>query len=189
MKSLVEEGKELAKEHDVLRNKINNLKMKLDELRKEFKVMNYDEENKPPLELRKMEDSIYSDLTKAKNEFTDNCDKLRSLKSNVDFLKETVEQNTTKTAKDFDLWHAAMIKKFEFNIGNKMILKNEFNLKIDSKINSTVLKDNLSTVIPSNNGTYKINQSTVMNQTTSSSQSDAKNLIAQAKNILNKSSK
>lgn len=208
LKELFTEGKGLAEQNIKLRKNVDSLNLRLGELKKEFKSMNYDEKNPPPSELRNLEDQIYTDLKNAKDEFLKNCDKMRKSKENIDFLQNTIEQNTSKMAKDFDSWHSIMIKKFEFESKSKLNLKNTFSLNINesnssfqnqnvtNNFNSFKKNENLVSlnnkfeninVLNTNNSITFNNNST--QQSTNKTMNEINDLVSKAKNIINKSTK
>ena len=181
VQDLFSQGKVLAEENEEIRKKINIIKLRTEELKKEFKSRGYDDINRPPLEMRNMEDELYSEMKKRKEEYDINNTKLKKLKSDIEFHKHIVEENTTKLGKDFNQWHYVIIKKFEFESKNKIVLQNDFSLKLDS---SKIDTNNISSINMTSN-THKVS----INSNSSKALNDVFNLVAQAKGIINKNNK
>lgn len=188
LKVLFTEGKALSGTNEEIRRKINSIKVRIEELKKEFKARDFDEVNRPPIEMRKLEDDLYTQMKENKEEYEKNMSILKRHKADIDFLNSLVEENTTKLSKDFSQWHNVMIKKFEYEMKNKINLTNDFSLKLNSKGNNQL---NMSSTIENTSVNYGSQERNVNKSTNSSSKAlnDVMSLLSQAKGIINKNNK
>lgn len=139
LQKLFNEGKDLALQNETIRKSMNSTKLRIEELKKEYKIKSYnDSDNKPPMEYRNREDSLYNDMSKLKKEYDINCNFLKKAMDDVEFLKKIIENNSTKMGRDFNQWHYVHVKILEFKNKNKLKLNNDFNLKINYSDNNTI---------------------------------------------------
>lgn len=194
LQELYLEGQHLAQQNEKTRQKMNFIKKRIEVLKKEYKAMNYDDVNRAPIELRNMEDSIYAEMSKEKENHEVEYNLLKKTKSEIQFLQHLVEENSTKLGKDFYQWHFVILKKFELESNTKLNIVNDFNLSrtTNPNTNQSVNVNQTSVVANTTLSTSTLNQKQLgASQISSSSrtESDVMSLMAQAKGIINKNVK